>query len=433
MHQHSQLSRNHPERNGGGCASDKMVLFQIIMKYIDIPDFIRTYITKRAESLFAKDIENNKELLSERIGGKSVLVIGGAGTIGSSYIEAVLRFRPKRLYVVDINENGLTELTRHLRSKTNQYVPDDYKTYPMSFGDEVFKKMFLNEGPFEIVANFAAHKHVRSEKDKYSIEAMIENNVFKAKAFLDLLLQHKPERFFCVSTDKAANPVNVMGASKKLMEEVIMAYSDQLHISTARFANVAFSNGSLLAGYIERLMKRQPLSCPSDVKRFFVSPEESGQICMLACMLGESGDILFPKLEEEEMAYFRDITEDFFKVMERQTDQCASEEEAKQKAAVALPQHPYPVYYFSSDTSGEKLYEEFYTEYDELDMTSFNGLGVVKNAKKEPLSKINQTIDDLKQLMNSGEYDKADIVNLLKSCIPNFEHIETGKSLDQKM
>jgi Predicted nucleoside-diphosphate sugar epimerases len=403
------------------------------MKYIDIPDFIKTYITRRPESLFLQDIENNKELLSERINEKSVLVIGGAGTIGASYIEAILNFRPKRLYVVDSNENGLTELTRHLRSKTNQYVPDDYKTYPMSFGDEVFKKMFVNEGPFEIVANFAAHKHVRSEKDKYSIEALIENNVFKAKSFMDLLLQHKPEHFFCVSTDKAANPVNVMGASKKLMEEVIMAYSNEIHISTARFANVAFSNGSLLAGYVERLMKRQPLSCPSDVKRFFVSPEESGQICMLACMLGESGDILFPKLEEEEMVSFRDITEDFFTAMGHLTDKCRSEEEAKQKAGAMTQQDAYPVYYFSSDTSGEKLYEEFYTEQDELDLTSFSGLGVVKNASKQPLDKITRIIEDLKRLMNSESYDKADIVHLLKNYIPNFEHIETGKSLDQKM
>lgn len=401
--------------------------------YIDVQDFIKVHITKRPQSLFLNDIEENRDLLSERIDGKSFLVIGGAGTIGSSFIEAVLQFRPKRLYVVDTNENGLTELTRHLRSKANQYIPDDYKTYPMSFGDEVFKKMFLNEGPFEVIANFAAHKHVRSEKDKYSIEAMIENNVFKAKAFLDLLLQHKPERFFCVSTDKAANPVNVMGASKKLMEEVIMAYSEELHISTARFANVAFSNGSLLAGYLERLMKKQPLSCPSDVKRFFVSPEESGQICMLACMLGESGDIMFPKLEEEEMVYFRDITECFFKEMGRETLQCGSEEEAKQKTFNISQKDAYPVYYFQSDTSGEKLFEEFYTDSDVLDMTSFSGLGVVKNAKREPIAKINQTIGTLKQLMASGDYDKSDIVDLLKNYIPNFEHIETGKSLDQKM
>jgi FlaA1/EpsC-like NDP-sugar epimerase len=403
------------------------------MNLIDIPTFIKTHITKRPESLFVTDIEKNKNLLSSKIKDKSVLVIGGAGTIGSSYIKAVLKFEPKRLYVVDTNENGLTELTRDLRSDKNQFVPDVYKTYPMSFGDEVFRKMFVNEGPFEIVANFAAHKHVRSEKDKYSIEAMIENNVIKAKAFLDLLLEHKPEHFFCVSTDKAANPVNVMGASKKLMEEVIMAYSKDMQITTARFANVAFSNGSLLAGYIERLIKKQPISCPADVKRFFVSPEESGQICMLACMLGQSGDIFFPKLEDEQMVFFNEITEDFFHAMGRKTDKCNSDDEAKEKVLTLKENEAYPVHYFISDTSGEKLYEEFYTDSDVLDMESYSSLGVVKNAKKESIATINETLSQLISLMNSGEYDKSDIVNLLKKYIPDFEHIETGKSLDQKM
>lgn len=400
---------------------------------IDITEFIKKNITKRPESLFLQDIESNKETLSKKIKDKSVLVIGGAGTIGSSYIKAILKFKPRRLYVVDTNENGLTELTRDLRSDSNQFVPDDYKTYPMSFGDEVFEKMFVNEGPFEIVANFAAHKHVRSEKDKYSVEAMIENNVFKAKAFLDLLLKYKPEHFFCVSTDKAANPVNVMGASKKLMEEVIMAYSNEIQISTARFANVAFSNGSLLAGYLERLMKKQPVSCPSDVKRFFVSPEESGQICMLACMLGHSGDILFPKLHEEEMVSFKQITEDFFLEMGIKTDHCQSELEAKNKAEKLQAGESYPVYYFTSDTSGEKLYEEFYTEKDQLDMETYRGLGVVKNAKRESMTTINETIEELKRLMCSGNYEKQDIVGLLQKYIPDFNHIETGRSLDQKM
>lgn len=403
------------------------------MNLINIPNFIKTHITKRTESLFLNDIEQNKEILSKKIKNKSVLVIGGAGTIGSSYIKAVLKFEPKRLYVVDTNENGLTELTRDLRSDVNQFIPEDYKTYPMSFGDDVFTKMFINEGPFEIVANFAAHKHVRSEKDKYSIEAMIDNNVFKAKAFLDLLLQHKPEHFFCVSTDKAANPVNVMGASKKLMEEVIMAYSKDMQITTARFANVAFSNGSLLAGYIERLIKKQPISCPADVKRFFVSPEESGQICMLACMLGTSGDIFFPKLNDEEMVYFKDITEDFFKSMGRDTNKCQSDDEARKMVMNMKENDPYPVVYFTSDTSGEKLYEEFYTEKDILDMETYTGLGVVKNAKKESINQINSTLITLTELMNSGNYDKTDIVNLLKQYIPDFEHIETGRSLDQKM
>ncbi|RFC54780.1 polysaccharide biosynthesis protein [Brumimicrobium aurantiacum] len=403
------------------------------MNLIDIPQFINIHITNRPTSLFAPDMESNSAILSKKIEGKSVLVIGGAGTIGSSYIKAILKFKPGKLYVVDTNENGLTELTRTLRSDVNMYVPEDYKTYPMSFGDPVFRKMFLAEGPFHIVANFAAHKHVRSEKDKYSIEAMIENNVFKAKEFLDLLTENKPEHFFCVSTDKAANPVNVMGASKKLMEEVIMSYSNELQITTARFANVAFSNGSLLAGYIERLLQNQPISCPADVKRFFVSPEESGQICMLACMLGNSGEIFFPKLAEEEMVFFKDITIDFFKASNRPILECKSDQEAKEKALSTKDGDPYPVYFFDTDTSGEKLYEEFYTDTDVVDQETYDSLGVIKNARKLPKEDISNTIIELQELMNSGNHDKSSIVELLKKHLPDFEHIETGKSLDQKM
>jgi FlaA1/EpsC-like NDP-sugar epimerase len=262
---------------------------------------------------------------------------------------------------------------------------------------------------------------------------MIENNVFKAKSFLDLLLKHKPEHFFCVSTDKAANPVNVMGASKKLMEEVIMAYSSEIQITTARFANVAFSNGSLLAGYVERLFKNQPISCPADVKRFFVSPEESGQICMLACMLGKSGEIFFPKLDEEEQVYFKAVTEDFFKASQREIVLCNSDSDAREKTLALDEIAPYPVYFFESDTSGEKLYEEFYTDTDEVDLQQFESLGVIKNARKLPILEIEICISDLQQLMNSGNYNKQDIVNSLKKHLPDFQHIETGKSLDQKM
>lgn len=403
------------------------------MNLIDIPDFIKTFITKREHSLFESDIQANKEVLSNKISGKSVLVIGGAGTIGSSYIKAILKFKPGKLFVVDTNENGLTELTRTLRSNAHTFVPEDYRTYPMSFGDPVFKKMFLAEGPFHIVANFAAHKHVRSEKDKYSIEAMLENNVFKAKEFLDLLMDHKPEHFFCVSTDKAANPVNVMGASKKLMEEVIMSYSKDIQITTARFANVAFSNGSLLAGYIERLFQNQPISCPADVQRFFVSPEESGQICMLACMLGQSGEIFFPKLDAEQMVFFKAITLDFFKASKRPILECQSDEEAKTKALTTKEGDPYPVYFFKSDTSGEKLYEEFFTEQDKVDQDTYNSLGVIKNARQLSREHIDATLLDLKDLMESGTYDKSAIITVLKQHLPDFEHIETGKSLDQKM
>ena len=397
-------------------------------------NFIKTHITKRKDSLFKDDIIDNRNSLISSISGKSILVIGGAGTIGSSYIKAVLKFHPKKLFVIDTNENGLTELTRDLRSSSDIVMPEKFVTYPMNFGDPVFAKMFKNEGPFHIVANFAAHKHVRSEKDKYSVEAMIENNVIKAKSLLDLLVDFPPKKFFCVSTDKATNPVNVMGASKKLMEDLIMSYSEIIPITTARFANVAFSNGSLLFGYKERLAKGQPLSCPSDIKRFFVSPEESGQICMLACILGQSGNIFFPKLEESQMEYFKNITDRYIEALGYKLDLCSTEKEAKEKANnLSAESDAYPVYYFSTDTSGEKLYEEFYSDKDKVDLETFSSLGVIKNATIKPRAHVVDAIGMIEELLSRPEYDKNDIVKLINKFIPDFSHIETGKSLDDKM
>jgi FlaA1/EpsC-like NDP-sugar epimerase len=403
------------------------------MLHFNLEHFISEHVTGRTESMFATDIEANQELLARRIDGKSVLVIGGAGSIGSSYIRALLRFRPGRLVVVDINENGLTELTLDLRSSEDLNVPDTYLTYPINFGNPVFEKIIRNEGPFDIVANFAAHKHVRSEKDQYSIEAMVDNNVLKAKQLLDLLLEFPPQHFFCVSTDKAANPVNVMGASKKLMEEVILSYSTRIPITTARFANVAFSNGSLPAGFLERLMKRQPLSAPSDVKRYFVSPEESGQICLLACMLGHSGEIFFPKLEEAGMKRFSDIGTALLRSMGYEPMFCTTEQEARQAAANLNGQSTWPVYYFPSDTSGEKDFEEFYTEEEVTDLERFRSLGVIRNAPKKDFSEIEIMFQSLSALFARDFVSKEDIVQLLADFIPNFEHIETGKNLDGKM
>ena len=274
---------------------------------LNLGNFIADNVTHRAESMFAADIENNRETLSKEIEGKSLLVIGGAGSIGSSFIKAMLPFKPSKLVVVDLNENGLAELTRDLRSTEGMYVPEEYRAYTLSFADPIFERIFREEKGFDIVANFSAHKHVRSEKDKYSVQALIENNDIKAKRFLDLLSVYPPKHFFCVSTDKAANPVNIMGASKRIMEDMIMAYTSRFKVTTARFANVAFSNGSLPNGWIHRVMKKQPLAAPNDVKRYFVSPEESGQICMLACVLGRNGEIFFPKLGEEQMLTFSSI------------------------------------------------------------------------------------------------------------------------------
>ncbi|UKJ08260.1 SDR family NAD(P)-dependent oxidoreductase [Solitalea lacus] len=399
-----------------------------------IDEFIKQFITERDNSLFKEDLSSFHTELEKKITDKNVLVIGGAGTIGSSYIKALLRFKVKKLVVVDINENGLTELVRDLRSSDDLFVPVDIKTYPINFSDSVFEKIFKKEGPFHIVANFAAHKHVRSEKDQFSIEAMIENNVIKAKKLLDLLLDSPPEHFFCVSTDKAANPVNVMGASKKLMEDVILAYSAKMPITTARFANVAFSNGSLPFGFIERLMKKQPLSSPSNIRRYFVSPQESGELCLLACILGKSGEIFFPKLNEKDMKTFSEIAVKLLETLGYQADFCSTEDEARKKALVLDSQSThYPVYFFESDTSGEKPYEEFYTENEMKDMNTFAQLGVIKDAQRKEISEIEETFSVLMQLFENDEITKADIVEALKIYLPNFEHIEKGKSLDQRM
>lgn len=406
-----------------------------MIKLFNLEKFISEYVTEREESLFKKDLDGFDEQLRAATEGKKALVIGGAGTIGSSFIKALLHFNISSLYVVDTNENGLTELVRDIRSRADLNVPDELITYPMNFADPVFEKMFRASGPFDIVANFAAHKHVRSEKDHFSIEAMIKNNVLKAKGLLDLLVENPPEHFFCVSTDKAANPVNVMGASKKLMEDLIMAYSNKLHITTARFANVAFSNGSLPFGFLERLAKKQPFSSPLKIKRYFVSPEESGQICLLACLLGESGQIFFPKLDyNKNMKTFSAIAKDLLQELGFVAERCATEQEAREKAlALTDESGTYPVYFFESNTSGEKAFEEFYTDDEELDMELFSGLGVIKKTKRRPEAELKDIFTRLEETFVSPEASKSGIVGVLKNYLQNFDHIEKGRNLDQGM
>ena len=403
---------------------------------LNLDQFISEYVTKRPVSMFLQDIEANRTLLSERICNKSVLVIGGAGSIGSSFIKALLPFKPKTLVVVDTNENALAELTRDLRSTKGMFVPDDYVPYPMDFASPVFEKMFRSRGGFDIVGNFSAHKHVRSEKDIYSVEALIRNNVLHAKKLLDLLTEYPPEEYFCVSTDKAANPVNIMGASKRIMEDVIFSYSDKFPVKTARFANVAFSNGSLPAGFLARIQKLQPLSAPSDVRRYFVSPEESGQICLLSCMLGENRAIFFPKLEEAQMMTFDAIAEELLKVQGYNVLKCNSDEEAINKAEdLKTGSNLYPVHFSRSNTSGEKAYEEFVTDTETADMNRFSSLGVITGKAIPDKGKIATLFEKLNAAFSSEETpaDKEKIVNILHEYLPNFEHIETGRSLDSKM
>ena len=400
----------------------------------DISKFIADNITLRHKSMFAADIEANKKKLETDIYNSSVLVIGGAGSIGSSYIRALLQYKPKKLIVVDISENGLTELTRDLRSTYRMFVPEEYRTYPINFADPIFEQLFIDEKGFDIVANFSAHKHVRSEKDVYSVKTLLENNVLKARKLMELLKKFPPQHFFCVSTDKAANPVNIMGCSKKVMEEMIMVYTSNFKVSTARFANVAFSNGSLLAGFVERVMKRQPLSAPEDVRRYFVSPDESGQICLMANILGNNREIFFPKLGKEQMMTFSTIADAFVKSLGYMPYHCVSEEEAKHFALeMKSDTKEYPVYYFQSDTTGEKDFEEFYTKGEQVNMNRFDSLGVIENYKCKQTNELEIYFNSLADLLNKSDITKADIVNSLKSFVPNFEHEEKGRNLDQKM
>ena len=408
----------------------------------NLDKFIADSVTFRPTSMFEPDIEANKETLTKEIKDKKVCVIGGAGSIGSSFIKAVLRFEPKSVVVVDLNENGLAELVRDVRSTEGLFVPDEFRCYTLNFADPIFERIFREEKGFDIVANFSAHKHVRSEKDRYSVQALIENNDIKAKKLMDLLCEFPPKHFFCVSTDKAANPVNIMGASKRIMEDLVMAYNKYFKVTTARFANVAFSNGSLPDGWIHRLQKKQPLAAPSDVKRYFVSPEESGQICMLACILGKPGEVFFPKLGEDQMLTFSAICDDFVKAQGFTKHECLTDEEAKQLAAnldtTAIDTGlsviaEYPVVYFKSDTTGEKAYEEFYVPGEKIDLQRFRSLGVVEQTTRHSMDDVNSFFENLEAIFAKDDFTKAQVVEAMKQFLPNFQHEETGKNLDQKM
>ena len=440
----------------------------------DIEGFVRRCVTKRPESLLAADFAKFSDEMHRRIDGKRMLVVGGAGTIGSNYVKAALRqFKPSAMYVVDIDENQMTELTRELRAGEGFFVPETYVTEPIDLGSRLFEKFFAAYGPFDIVANFAARKHVRAERDVHSIEAMCETNVFMAKKLLDILVKNPPEAFFCVSTDKAANPVNVMGATKKLMEETIMAYADTLPIKTARFANVAFSNGSLPIGWLNRIAKRQPLSCPLGIRRFFVSPIESGELCLAASVLADSGDIVYPKLDEKrDMIPFDAVVRDMLDEMGLGCRACGSSDEAKAAMRdynrvegdginscvervdrverldlgdASSPQNlhvstrstrlklNYPCEFFGSDTSGEKTFEEFYTDRDIKDETKFVNLGAVKNSKKRSIDEVEGIFARLRAVFDRKEATKDDVVEVLGEYLPDFHHIEKGKSLDSRM
>jgi FlaA1/EpsC-like NDP-sugar epimerase len=393
------------------------------------------HITKRNRSLFADDLHDHSAKLRKKFDNKSILIIGGAGSIGSSFIKSLLPYKPRALIVVDRNENALAELIRDLRNTYGLYIPDEFMVYPMDFESNVFEKMFISRGGFDFIANFSAHKHVRSEKDAFSAEALIRNNVLNLIRLLDLLSVYPPGSFFCVSTDKAANPVNIMGASKKIMEDLIFSYSNKFSVTTARFANVAFSNGSLPFSFLERINKQQPITVPMGISRYFVSPQESGEICILACALGKSGEIFFPKLEKSQTVTFTDIAFSLLKELGYKPAIFDSSEQAliaseKLKAGDL----EYPVYISKSDTTGEKDNEIFYTDNETIDLNRYKSLGVITTDQDEfSAQRLTLLLQRLNELFSKERYKKADIVDILTSYLPNFAHLEKGKNLDGKM
>lgn len=391
-------------------------------------------VLHRSQSLFANDFSEHADDLADALRGKSVCVIGGAGSIGSAFVREVLRHgSPRSLVIVDISENSLAELTRDLRSVSTLTLPEDYRPYAMSYADPIFARIYREEKGFDIVANFSAHKHVRSENDRYAVQALMENNNLKARQLMELLSEYPPQHFFCVSTDKAANPVNIMGASKRIMEDLVMAYADRFKVTTARFANVAFSNGSLPDSWLRRLARRQPIAAPADVKRYFVSMEEAGQICLMACLLGKSGEIFFPKLEESQMLRFHEICDSFLEAQGLEKVECTNDNEAR-LFAERMPKgsRQYPVVYFNSDTTGEKAFEEFYEAGETVDGGRFSSLGVVRHARNRSLEEVETFFRQLETLF-AGDFTKAEVVEKIRAFLPNFAHDERNFNLNEKM
>jgi FlaA1/EpsC-like NDP-sugar epimerase len=397
---------------------------------MNISKFLSSRVRNIKINPFLKDLTIQNNFLHSQIKDKNFLIIGGAGTIGSNYIKQILKYKPSKITVVDFNENDLTELTRDLRSSNLLDYNPEFITYPVNLLNNTFDKIF-NSDTWNVVSNFSAYKHVRSEKDKISIEALIKNNVFGTIKLLNLCEVNPPNYFFSVSTDKAANPVNIMGATKSLIEKLILSKKNIFRVSTARFANVAFSNGSLLNGFIYRLNKKQPLSCPYDIKRFFVTPEQSGQICLLATFLGDSGNIFFPKLDlHKDQIYFKDIALDYLKEEGFEPIIMNSEKEAKEYD-FENNFGQYPIYFFKTDTSGEKTYEEFYTEEEDYNINKYNSLGFIYNS--EVKITFQQVESDFEAVFSNQNSEKSDIVKVINKYVPDFIHMDTGKHLDQKM
>jgi FlaA1/EpsC-like NDP-sugar epimerase len=391
------------------------------------------HLIGRENELFNCDINRWEETLSNIILGSSFLVIGGAGSIGQAVTKEIFKRNPLKLHVVDISENNMVELVRDIRSSFG-YIDGDFQTFALDIGSEEYDAFIEADGKYDYVLNLSALKHVRSEKDPFTLMRMINVNIFNTDKTIQQSIDKGVKKYFCVSTDKAANPVNMMGASKRIMEMFLMRRSKEICISTARFANVAFSDGSLLHGFNQRIQKMQPIVAPNDIKRYFVIPEESGQLCLMSCVFGENRDIFFPKLSESlHLITFADIAVKYLNELGYQPFLCKDEEEARLLMATLPAEGKWPCLFTASDTTGEKDFEEFFTENEELDMNRFENLGVIKNDlnfDEEKLNLFTTTIDALKE---ERKWNKEQIVDLFFKMIPGFGHKETGKYLDAKM
>ena len=389
----------------------------------------------RDSELFSSDIVSHEDALKIIIQKSRFLIIGGAGTIGQSVTREIFKRDPRILHVVDISENNMVELVRDLRS-TEGYGSGEFKTFAIDCGSIEFEALVNDQGPYDFVFNLSALKHVRSEKDPFTLMRMIIVNVFNTVKTLRMSREMGAKKYFCVSTDKAANPVNMMGASKRIMEMFLMRESLTQDISMARFANVAFSDGSLLHGFNQRFLKRQPFSAPNDVRRYFVTQQESGELCLLSGLLGENRDIFFPKLSEKlHLITFSEIAKSYLKERGYKPYECQSEKEARDRAEELIAKKCWPCYFFTSDTTGEKDFEEFFTDKEDLDMNRFETVGIIKNQPIFDEAKLDEFMIGIDFLREKGTWTKEDIIRLYFGILPEFSHThkETGKYLDQRM
>ena len=387
----------------------------------------------RLENLFTNDINDNENKLAQIVSNSRFLVLGGAGSIGQAVTKEIFKRNPLKIHVVDISENNMVELVRDIRSSFG-YINGDFQTFALDIGSVEYDAFIKADGKYDYVLNLSALKHVRSEKDPFTLMRMIDVNVFNTEKTIKQSIEKGVKKYFCVSTDKAANPVNMMGASKRIMEMFLMRKSQFISISTARFANVAFSDGSLLHGFNQRIQKKQPIVAPSDVKRYFVTPQESGELCLMSCVFGENRDIFFPKLSESlHLISFADIAVKYLEQLGYEPYLCDTEEEARELVKTLPNEKKWPCFFTKSDTTGEKDFEEFFTDKETLDLETFNNLGIIKNDLSLENVKLEAFENSIKKLRDNGGWNKTEILGLFHMMIPNFGHKETGKYLDSKM